>query len=504
LALYHKYRPQKFSDVIGQEHIKKTITNALAQSNISHAYIFSGPRGIGKTTTARLLAKAINCLNRKNGEFEPCNACQSCIEVSADRSLDVIEIDAASNRGIDEIRELREKIKFSPSSSKYKVYIIDEVHMLTREAFNALLKTLEEPPKHAIFIMATTEAHRLPETILSRAQEFNFKRAGESDTVKYLESVARDEKIEISKDALGVIAKNASGAYRDAISLLDQISSLDIKKVEKQDVLEMLGIVGNDVLSKFFLLLENSEAGSSIELLNELYEKGYDLGQFNLSFIEFLRDKIFLEKRYDLKPWIDKFIVAQNEMKNASIAQLPIEMAIIDVCEKEKIALEYNKAKLEANHKKPEKINPKDEIKERVITEKTSSDTKENSKIKIIDKKTTIKEEKAQPANVSQALSYDDLLKKWPDVISKIKSECQPLMIILSESQPLELAGDTISLGVGSKFYVDKILEPKKYSQITSIIEEVLGGPYKIKCVVKEKNDEDLLNDVVSVFGAEI
>ena len=253
LVLYRKYRPKTFSEVIGQEHIVQTLTNAISSDMVSHAYLFAGPRGSGKTSLARLLAKAVNCQNRKG--FEPCNKCSSCLEINQGRAIDLIEIDAASNRGIDEMRELRDGIKFSPTKLKYKVFIIDECHQLSREAANALLKTLEEPPSHAIFILATTQIHKMIPTIVSRTQRFDFRRLTFSEIIKKLEMIARTEKVKIEKPALELIASNSGGSLRDGESLLDQVltysRTLNKEKIEAGDIKQLLGLVDINLISQF-------------------------------------------------------------------------------------------------------------------------------------------------------------------------------------------------------------------------------------------------------------
>ena len=240
-VLARKWRPQVFQDVVGQEHVTQTLMNAIKADRLAHGYLFSGARGVGKTSVARILAKAINCVEGEPGI--PCNKCHSCLEITSGSSVDVQEIDGASNRGIDEIRELRENIKYMPSSSRFRVYIIDEVHMLTLPAFNALLKTLEEPPPHVKFIFATTEPHKVPVTILSRCQKFDFKRISFGQIVQQLEKIAAEEKISISKSGLALLARAAEGSMRDAESLLDQVVSFTGPKVEDQHITEILGLI---------------------------------------------------------------------------------------------------------------------------------------------------------------------------------------------------------------------------------------------------------------------
>lgn len=277
-VLARKWRPQVFKDVIGQEHITQTLVNAILNGRLAHAYIFGGPRGVGKTSVARIFAKAINCTQGEPGI--PCNQCRSCREITAGNSIDVQEIDGASNRGIDEIRELRENAKYMPSASQYRIYVIDEVHMLTLPAFNALLKTLEEPPPHVKFIFATTESHKVPITILSRCQRFDFKRIPLPKIVAYLEKIAGHEDVSISTTGLSMIAREAEGSMRDAESLLDQVISFAGQKIEDSQVPEILGIIDRG------LIFESSSAvieGSSLRCLavvEKVYNQGYDIKEF--------------------------------------------------------------------------------------------------------------------------------------------------------------------------------------------------------------------------------
>lgn len=362
LVLYRKYRPQKFCEISGQEHIVQTISNEVGSNMVSHAYIFSGPRGSGKTTIARILAKAINCRNRKDGESEPCDKCDSCMEIMENRSMDIIEIDAASHRGIDEIRELKDNVKFAPVKEKYKVLILDEAHQLTKEAVNALLKVLEEPPAHAIFIMATTEIHKMIPTIISRCQRFDFRKLKINEIVGRLEEIAKLEKAKIEKPALELIAINSGGAMRDAIGLLDQILAYRGEEkggIKTEDIKEMLGVADTEAIAKFVDFVITKRAGEALEFLNEMLEKGYDDQEFAKSLINYLRQAMLVKINPDkmnpiivglteseqenlknqgskltpseISRMINLFMEAEGKMKYSTISQLPLELAVVDL-----------------------------------------------------------------------------------------------------------------------------------------------------------------------------
>lgn len=334
LALYRKHRPQTFQHLVGQDHVRRTLLNAIKAGHLSHAYLFCGPRGTGKTTTARLVAKAINCINPSQ-EGESCNKCEYCVMMSEGRLVDLIEIDAASNRGIDEIRDLREKIKFAPSQAPHKVYIIDEVHMMTPPAFNALLKTLEEPPSHAYFILATTEAHKVPDTILSRCQRFDFHRIDEAIMIERLKEVARTENVKFEEAGLALIAKAAEGGLRNAISLLEQIASGGI--LTEESVRAVLGLTGDEAVERLLTALDKREISEALEEIQTLHREGQDLFSFNRDILGSLRQRLLAASkkkeatgRYLV--WIELFQKASQELKNALIPQLPLEVAIMKAC----------------------------------------------------------------------------------------------------------------------------------------------------------------------------
>lgn len=358
IALYRKYRPSGFDEVIGQEHVVQTIQNAVAQGKIAHAYLFAGPRGTGKTTIARLVAKAANCLH-PSAKGEPCQKCQNCTDIAEGKAMDIVEIDAASNRGIDEIRELKEGIRSTPLALKYKVYIIDEAHQLTKEAFNALLKTLEEPPEHALFILATTSADKMPATILSRVQRFDFKKFSLEQIVQKLSIIIKAEKAKADEEALRLIAHAAEGGLRDAESMLAQVLAHSGGKITLETVQNVLGVAGFTQVADFTDILSNKDTKKAIEKLNAFQNDGGNVEELFKSLINYLRKMMLIKldatlqeavvpeltaeqfsrmmaqsekfAQEDLARILETFIDAQDTMRKTSIRILPVELALFSL-----------------------------------------------------------------------------------------------------------------------------------------------------------------------------
>lgn len=344
-TLYRIWRPRRFAEIVGQGHVVRTLQNAVTTGRVAHAYLFCGPRGTGKTSAAKVLAKAVNCTNRAGAE--PCDTCSSCVAIAAGTALDVLEIDAASNRGVDEVRELREKVKFRPATGGFKVYIVDEVHMLTNEAFNALLKTLEEPPEHVIFVLATTEPHKLPLTIVSRCQRFDFRRIGKPELVARLEEVSARAGLLVEPGVFDLIARVADGSLRDALGILDQAAALGENRITLADLHSLLGTVAGEVLERLVGHLVSGETGAALLLLREVEAGGKELRIFARELTDYLR-RLLMDafngdkpaaalsglRRDDLIELLTLFARAEQEMRLATRQIIPLELAVVTAAQK--------------------------------------------------------------------------------------------------------------------------------------------------------------------------
>lgn len=531
MALYHKYRPQSFDSIVGQAHIVKTLENQIKLDKVAHAYLFSGPRGIGKTTTARLLAKALNCEKRKTKDAEPCGTCNSCMEITGSRSIDVIEIDAASHTGVDNVREnIIENAQFKPTKSTYKVFIIDEVHMLSTSAFNALLKTLEEPPEHVIFILATTELHKLPETIVSRCQRFNFKKVSYEVMGKHLNSVAKSEKVKVDADVMDRIINKSDGCVRDAVSLLDQILAIG----EKEITAEVASIVLPTSQAEEILLLVESLISKNIhdglDIINKLYVEGIRFTQFSEDTIEILRVMMIMKATLqqnvsgidlseevktkienlskqieytELVRLIDLILKRRSEIQSSPLPQLPLELAIVEWCADEKE--QKTRSKIE------DVIEAKDDTDDKpsgnaIINELDKSEVEEKSETKT--KKITEKVMEFVSKDKEPVCSVDDVEKIWQTMVSKMNAESPSLTFILKMTDIVQVLGSTVQLAVQYSFHRDKLEERRCRKQIESILSELLNKKIKIETTVaerssEEKPDEDL-NDFVTALGGEV
>lgn len=519
LVTARKWRPQTFADVVGQEHITTTLKNAILNNRVAHSYLFAGPRGVGKTTTARILAKVLNCTNSKGGE--PCNSCEMCLSFANSQSLDIIEIDGASNRRIEEIRTLRESVKYAPTRGSYKVYIIDEVHMLTTESFNALLKTLEEPPEHTVFIFATTDVHKVPLTIISRCQRFDFRRIEMSVMKKLLKEIADAENITIDDLALTLIAKKADGALRDAQSLFDQVISFGGKNVDSLVLSNMLNLIDDDIYFTISESILEKKFVSAFEVSQKIYENGWNYIDFMNDLIGHFRNimTVVIRKNTDLIEtaeifkqkyieYINKFSEGdllrimtflnkvQWELKSSSNQRLKIEISLCHL-----IGLEKSSTITEILSK-IDKIEP-DAITKKVFDSSSSYSSFSQTKSTLSNIRPVQKEEVIIPeikAFVAPTLDssndFSGIIAKWNEFIEQVKTEKLFFASVLSNSNPIEFINDKLHLEVGHPEDGDIIEDNKSY--LDKKTKEVFGKKIELNVSREKKSHRKRQNPVTN------
>ena len=507
-ALYRAYRPQNFEDVVGQEHIIRTLKNQIENNNVGHAYLFSGTRGTGKTSTAKIFARAVNCENSTNQE--PCNECEVCKDILNDNIMDVVEIDAASNNSVDDIRELRENVKYSPTKAKYKVYIIDEVHMLSQGAFNALLKTLEEPPSYIIFILATTEPHKIPATILSRCQRFDFKRVTVKDMTARMQKICNEENIVVEDKALNLVARNSQGALRDALSILDQCISFGDNKIEYKDVVELLGTVNVEQLFELAKCIIEQDTRQSLQILNEFVIWGKDIRNLINDLIDHFRnlmvckvssdleeiislpeetiEQLKLQSKYvdinDLIRILNILSTTQDQMRSSSNPRILAEVTMMKIAQP---MFDESKEALIKRIENLEKIIESGEIK--VNTQSTS----QNNVASIVKEEESVEEVEYEQVKSEDVKLIESSWKKIRQVIKDAKQV--PLSVLLGDVSSFNVYDNVLYLIYkdGYAFAKKKLCEENTISYIENVIRETISRSFNIKVILEsEVKDIDL------------
>lgn len=509
-ALYRKWRSQAFDEIVAQEHVTRTLRNALREGRVAHAYLFTGPRGTGKTSMARLLAKAVNCIGET--EEKPCNKCAICRSITDGSSLDLIEIDAASNRGIDEVRDLRDKVNFRPNECRYRVYILDEAHMLTTPAFNALLKTLEEPPAHAIFVLVTTEPQNIPMTIISRCQRFDFHRIALPEIVAHLKRVATAEGLQITAEALEAVARQATGSMRDALSLLDQLMAYRHEEITLAHVQEILGNASSEAVSALARAIVAGDVPQGLRLINDTLDSGVDPRQFSKELLEYLRgvllakiggesadspesalvnttketlaemrdlaNRISLER---LMAAIRAYNQAGLDLKEAIHPRLPLEMALVEA------ALPAEKA-------------PQQPVGQRAVVDSVPATPgkapvqRQESPVAVPTAQEASRAPEPQamataeparvPAGSSTGPSVAWFVENWKDILAAVRARNRSVEALLNRScEPVAVHENVLTLAFFHDFHQQKIEQAKNREVVEAAISELVGRPFGIKCV---------------------
>lgn len=481
-----KYRPQEISE-LDLVSVRERLASILKSETIPHALLLTGPRGTGKTSAARIIAKAINCTKKEKGDFEPCGKCPQCLSITVGNNLDVLEIDAASNRGIDDIRDLREKIKLAPASAKFKVYIIDEVHMLTIEAFNALLKTLEEPPAHAVFILCTTEAEKLPATIISRCMRINFKRGSQKEVVDKLRKIAEGEKMKVEEAALEEIAKSVTGSFRDALRVLEQ-ASFSPSKIGKDEIKEILGQTVGLEPEKLLEALAKRDVKSALGEIDRVMSMGGNLKIYCESLLEILRASLLKKLGVSLgdsevielglevgeiKRLIEIISKAALELKNAIIPQLPLELAVVEWVGSANAEVGQSFARLQT------RLSP---AAPPVLGDSAPSDKQKETP-------SHLAESPSSPhlGEGKEDVSLDDIKSRWQEVLLGIRPKNYSIEALLRSTRPVNFDKKVLTLEVFYQFHKDKLESGKCREVIEETMSEIFRAPFGVRCILGEK-----------------
>lgn len=537
-ALYRQYRPKTFEELLGQNHITTTLRHQVEKGSIGHAYLFSGTRGTGKTSAAKILSRAVNCLNPHNGN--PCNTCEICKGILDESIMDVIEMDAASNNSVEDVRDLRDKVIYPPSRAKYKVYIIDEVHMLSKGAFNALLKTLEEPPKHLIFILATTEPERLPQTILSRCQRFDFKRITTKDIIKNMRSIINNLNIEVEDKVLNLIARNSDGAMRDALSLLDQCVSFTDGKIAYKEAIEILGIANLDMVFNMVSDIKDNNFETTLMTIDNIIQDGKDIHQFIKDIIIHYRNLMisktskspmdiietdeetlnkYLEQSRDMSlSYILKALEiltnAEAQAKWSTEPRIVLEMAVVKLLNlEEEQSLEERIKRLEMGIRVEA---PKETVKNTIKHEKEPIKVPVKNQVQ---KKENIKEEVSQNIELTDNgtdLSLETIKKEWQKIMQTIKSKKINIYALMIEGEVLSFSNSLLTIGYkeGFGFHKEAVSSPNNKEFIEQVLSNYFNKNIAVNFIMADNkpkeikpqrdNKDDAIKKVIDFFGEDI
>lgn len=535
-ALYRKYRPKTFDEVLGQEHVTTTLKNQIISGNIGHAYLFSGTKGTGKTSTAKIFSRAVNCLHPVNGN--PCNECEICKGIMDESIMDVIEMDAASNRKIEDIRELKDKVIYPPAKAKYKIYIVDEVHMLTNQAFNALLKTLEEPPRHLIFILATTDVQKLPQTIISRCQRFDFRRLTSRDIVSNMRNILDKLNVKIDDSILHLIARNSDGAMRDALSLLDQLISYS-SNLTYQDALKILGIANMDFIFSLVENIKNRKIEDSLLAINDIIQEGKDIIQFIKDLIYHYRNLLIAKTSNNAVEIMDMdegmakeyikqssdmtldYILRSIEILNDSEKRMSwstqpriiLEMAVIKLINiEERMSLEDRVRNLEEMISKREVSAIQN--RKQPVPKKAEENRNITHRIEKEDKKE--KEEKAEESGTFDdggEISIEAIKVNWDKILRIVKGKDIKTNAFLKEGKPFFFSDNVLTIAYDDRhiFHKEAMGKPNNKELVENIISSLFNKNIKIKLILESDREEDriedkedIIKDVINFFGEDI